>query len=70
MNEQLLKLYRQAQVPGVAIDPTNNMHYETTHFSADKFAELIVQECINVLHDNELWSRDVSHVLNEHFGVK
>jgi hypothetical protein len=34
MNEQLLKLYRQAQVPGVAIDPTNNMHYETTHFSS------------------------------------
>ena len=35
-----------------------------------KFAELIVQECVNVLHDNELWSRDVSHVLKEHFGVE
>ncbi len=36
----------------------------------EKFAELIVQECVNVLHDNELWSRDVSHVLKEHFGVE
>jgi hypothetical protein len=35
-----------------------------------KFAELIVQECVNVLHDNELWTRDVSHVLREHFGVE
>ncbi len=36
----------------------------------EKFAELIIQECVNVLHDNELWSRDVSHVLKEHFGVE
>ena len=35
-----------------------------------QFAELIVQECVNVLHDNELWSRDVSHALKEHFGVE
>lgn len=45
MNKRMLELYRQAQVPGIAIDPTNNMHYETTHFSADKFAELIVKAC-------------------------
>jgi len=38
------------------------------HFDQEKFAELIVQECVNVLHDNELWSRDVSHVLAKHFG--
>ena len=36
----------------------------------EKFAELIVQECVNVLHDNELWSRDISHVLKEHFGAE
>ena len=35
-----------------------------------KFAELIVQECVNVLHDNELWNRHISHALNEHFGVE
>ena len=36
----------------------------------EKFAELIVQECVNVLHDNELWNRHISHALNEHFGVE
>ena len=38
-------------------------------FNKEKFAELIVQECVNVLHDNELWNRHISHVLKEHFGV-
>jgi hypothetical protein len=46
MNERMLELYRQAQVPDTAIDPSNNMPYETTTFSADKFAELIVGECL------------------------
>jgi hypothetical protein len=36
----------------------------------EKFAELIVQECMNVLHENELWNRHISHVLKEHFGVE
>lgn len=45
MNERMLELYRRAQVPDTAIDPSNNMPYETTRFSADKFAELIVKEC-------------------------
>ena len=36
----------------------------------EKFAELIIQECVNVLHDNELWNRHISHALKEHFGVE
>ena len=40
-----------------------------THEDKIKFAQLIVQECVNVLHDNELWNRHISHALNEHFGV-
>lgn len=40
------------------------------HTYDQKFAELIVQECVNVLHDNELWNRHISHALNEHFGVE
>ena len=42
-------------------------HWE---FDRRKFAELIVQECVNVLHDNELWNRHISHALKEHFGVE
>ena len=44
--------------------------YGSAHYDDFKFAELIVQECVNVLYDNELWSRDVSHVLQQHFGVE
>ncbi len=50
MNERMLELYRQAQVPDTAIDPSNNMPYETTRFSADKFAELIVRECVTIIN--------------------
>lgn len=49
MNERILELYRQAHVPCAAIDPSNNMPYETTCFSADKFAELIVKETCNII---------------------
>jgi hypothetical protein len=67
MNGQIQKLAEQAgyrPLPG--FDFANSLE----EVFIAKFAELIVQECVNVLHDNELWSRDVSHVLKEHFGVE
>ena len=49
----------------------NIRHNRELQDSVDaKFAELIVQECVNVLHDNELWNRHISHALKEHFGVE
>ena len=38
--------------------------------SLEKFAELIVQECCDVLHDNEMGGYQVNYVLKEHFGVE
>jgi CTP:phosphocholine cytidylyltransferase-like protein len=73
MNERILELYKQAHVPNIAIDPSNNMHYQTTSFSAEKFAQLIVKECGNYLMSDEFIGRsdlDWDIVLNEHFGVK
>lgn len=36
-----------------------------------KFAELIVQECVNVLYyENGIWGSRTSDTLNKHFGVK
>jgi hypothetical protein len=74
MNERMLELYRRAQVPGIAIDPTNNMHYETTYFSAEKFAELIVLECMKAADDGMAqvtmrveWP---SYHIKKHFGVE
>ena len=52
MNERIRELYKQAQIPHTATDPSNNMPYETTCFSAEKFAELIVQECAKMVDDD------------------
>lgn len=46
MNERMLELYRQAFVPHTTTCPDNNMPYETVLFSTEKFAELIVRECM------------------------
>ena len=73
MNARMLELYKQAQVPHTAIDPRNNMPYETKCFSAEKFAEMIVKEAGAYLMKPEFIGRsdlDWSMVLNEHFGVK
>ncbi len=61
MNERIRELAKWAGYNG---------HYATEEFDVDEFARLIVQECVNVMHDNELWNRHISHVLKEHFGVE
>jgi hypothetical protein len=77
MNERMLELYRRAQVPDTAIDPSNNMPYETTRFSADKFAELIVRECAQVCLEqrdpgnlNYKPSVKFAEAVKQHFGVQ
>jgi hypothetical protein len=72
MNERILELYKQAQVPDTAIDPSNNMPYETTRFSADKFAELIVRECMTVARgaDGLDATHEAWYLIKEHFGVE
>ncbi len=82
MSKRILELYRQAQVPDTAIDPSNNMPYETTRFSADKFAELILKECLATCSKQAAdWEGDYADAHNdgvgscisgikEHFGVE
>ena len=61
MNKRIQELYKQAYgyFPCPAGEP-----------ETEKFAELIVQECMNVLNDNELWNGHISNVLKAYFGVK
>ena len=35
----------------------------------EAFAKLIMQECVNVLVFKGLWNANISHALNEHFGI-
>jgi hypothetical protein len=72
MNEQMLELYKQAWVPCTHKDPSNNMPYESTEFSANKFAELIVKKCATVIKDCEKYGHSLPlefEVMN-HFGVE
>ena len=67
MNERIRELAEQAgYTPLPGFDFANDLQ----EVFLKKFAELIVQECVNVLHDNELWNRHISHALKEHFGVE
>ena len=69
MNERILELYKQAHVPNIAIDPSN--HYQTTSFSAEKFAQLIVRECATVGFLEAGANGDlVEDSILTHFGVE
>ena len=69
-NERIRELALQA---GLSRMPSNCPDmadlYKGADFELEKFVELIIKECTDVLHDNELLNRHISHALNEHFGV-
>jgi hypothetical protein len=75
MNDKMLELYKQAHLPSVSMDPSNNMLYNTTCFSPSKFAELIVRECAKIVEDSK-WNLprghkaiDQANLVKEHFGI-
>jgi hypothetical protein len=83
MNERILELYEQAHVPHTSVDPSNNMPYESTIFSAEKFAELIIEDMhrkviASILITDVVMeekgqvptSEDYIRAINNDFGVK
>jgi len=84
MNERIRELVRQAVVAvdivtgNEALDDELAKMYIPDCFS-EKFAELIVAECLGIVDDaerggsNEIWDNAVKFIrrdLQEHFGVK
>lgn len=67
MNKRIQELSEQAEKYA-----DDNFRGEPTWSEAfeSRFAELIVQECLNVLYANGLYEYDISEVLCDHFGVK
>jgi len=72
MNERIQKMYEAARVAA-----GQEHQFETTNLDvAEKFAELIVQECIDKTFDSEKgigptrWKTEVMAELKEHFGVE
>jgi hypothetical protein len=64
MNKRIEKLATEV---GISIEYLTNTKQLVL---IEKFAELIVNECCNVLHDNEMGGYQVNYVLKEHFGVE
>ena len=68
MNERIKELYKQA-----GLTMNNPLAYEQWYLdSLEKFAELIVRECMGIAEENQPrdvdWS--VSDIIRVHFGVE
>jgi hypothetical protein len=70
MNQRIRDLISEAKFAAEeALNKQISKNAELDAF-AEKFAELIVRECADVLYDNELGGYQVNYVLKEHFGVE
>ena len=67
MNERIKELAEQA---GFKVDWQHEDVQTIKMARFEKFAELIVKECCDVLYDNELGGYQVNYVLKEHFGAE
>ena len=71
MNERIKQLKKQATVPGYMLGAS----YVQSRLDEQKFAELIVKECLSVIeemnpHDPERNIDDIFDEVDEHFGVE
>ena len=70
MNERIRELIDQATIRGEEYLPGNDGHpTPTVYFDKEKFAELIVQECINKAEQYGLGC-DAVEQMKEDFGVE
>ena len=72
MNERIKQLMIQATVREPYYPAGNDGHPEyMTYVSQEKFAELIVRECAQIVNDNDCEGSIVGDgMLFEHFGVE
>lgn len=68
MNERIKELLKQSTNP-----PWDGEQGPMNEFNLERFAELIVKECIGVIEDSEGYSQYFPHVtgnIEKHFGVE
>ena len=76
MNTKIMELFRQAG--GTVIVGTDELRTYTDHFNPEKFAELIVRECVGICQDTDgednidarSGRQDCAVEIREHFGVE
>lgn len=70
MNERIKQLIEQATIRGEEYLPGNDGHpTPTTYFDKEKFAELIIKECMDVV-SKKCASPTAYNALAERFGVE
>jgi hypothetical protein len=70
MNERILELAEQATT---IVDTVNSQGYSSSYanFDREKFAELIVQECIDVVEDaGGIDKYHYTGAIGKHFGIE
>ena len=75
MNELIEKLAEQAEINRFAYNQATMMNERVQEFDKEKFAELIVRECLNQCYnrgmDDELYTGQLKAAtyIEEHFGI-
>ena len=67
MNEKIRELAEQAVFDEIGKD--YSLYFNLTKEKVEKFAELIILECIRVVHDNTDDSVKVALAIETHFGI-
>ena len=73
MNERIKELAEQAEINRFAYNQATMMNERVQEFDKEKFAELIVQECMNVLAESREARQTAYYYRNriaKHFGVE
>jgi hypothetical protein len=72
MNERIRELAKQAELPLLDVD--GKCKYGDTYFSTEKFAELIVRECMELTKQcstgKGIHDLFADEIIEEHFGVQ
>lgn len=66
MNERIKELLIQSEV----FNKDGTVLKDVCGYELNKFAQLIVRECCDVLRDYEMGGYQVNYVLKEHFGIE
>ncbi len=76
MNERIKELWDKAADSTAAFSSGQNNSWETQVNFMERFAELIVRECVRYFNEDyqrdfdTLWREDLSKGIREHFGVE
>jgi hypothetical protein len=65
MNERIRELAKQATLPGYMLGES----YVQSRLDEQKFAELIVRECVGIVDGYYFKPTEVADLIRNHFGV-